>query len=806
MMKQLKIILLAILMVLMVLPGKATNKNKKLDFSIQQVMKEANAGSADAQCFLGYCMIEGINTEVDYKKAAYWLSKAVAQGNKPALYYLTTIRYAIDGMEQEFKNVADCLRKQNNNLSNQNDDVENRHFSLVDDHMGRINYSQLSNDDYSTQELYSQATNDNPTAQYIIAGVLAGLGERQQSLKWLNRAAELGHAEAQYSLAIELSRNGAADYVLDYRIHDATINADVIKWLQAAADQGCLSAIIALANCYASDNEFHDDSKAAKYYIQAANLGDKESQLIAGNYYYLGKGVPLNYTEAMKWYNLASFGCWTAREANSHMGDCFFYGKGVQQNYNKAIKYYDKANDADAYYTLATYYDSNHDQAKALKYYLLTADYLSCLGYDNKACKAALILADRYYNGTYGLNQDYKQAAYYYTLGNYESISKAEMSSAWFKMYYELKYPHDDSEYVTITESSDDEDEFKTDLDKYATNNVVKQARQGNPQAQLKLGKKLMGAVERREGEEDPIPEIQESFYDKKQAAIWLRKAANHGNAEAQYYLGYCLSLMNVGEEDESVQKEILGLYEKAAKAGFVKAQVALAQELEAQEWRQEYSSEIEDEFDGSEEDQDWWVKAAQNGDAHAQMRMGTYEWLSKAAQQGCLDACKQLAECYFEGIGVARNVSKGVEWLTTAANAGSGVAAHELAYRYYKGEGVEQDYKKAVYWYSISANDDPYEGEPCSCGSGTEVFDTDVDQNILGQCYRDGIGVARDYKKAVFWFRLAAERGNTDAQRNLSECYKQGFGVPVSSSQAEWWLELSKRVDRRNEINSLQE
>jgi TPR repeat protein len=45
------------------------------------------------------------------------------------------------------------------------------------------------------------------------------------------------------------------------------------------------------------------------------------------------------------------------------------------------------------------------------------------------------------------------------------------------------------------------------------------------------------------------------------------------------------------------------------------------------------------------------------------------------------------------------------------------------------------------------------------------------------------------DKKKAVEWFRKAAEQGNSDAQLDLSACYFKGEGVHEDSAEAVTWL-----------------
>ena len=43
--------------------------------------------------------------------------------------------------------------------------------------------------------------------------------------------------------------------------------------------------------------------------------------------------------------------------------------------------------------------------------------------------------------------------------------------------------------------------------------------------------------------------------------------------------------------------------------------------------------------------------------------------------------------------------------------------------------------------------------------------------QYNLGYCYASGIGIGRDYQKAVEWYQKAAKQGLAQAQNNLGWC-----------------------------------
>ena len=53
---------------------------------------------------------------------------------------------------------------------------------------------------------------------------------------------------------------------------------------------------------------------------------------------------------------------------------------------------------------------------------------------------------------------------------------------------------------------------------------------------------------------------------------------------------------------------------------------------------------------------------------------------------------------------------------------------------------------------------------------------------------YRNGEGVTRDPKQAVYWFTKAAEQGYANAQYNLGVMYANGEGVTRDHKQAVYW------------------
>ncbi|MGR3218297.1 MAG: tetratricopeptide repeat protein, partial [Candidatus Anammoxibacter sp.] len=83
--------------------------------------------------------------------------------------------------------------------------------------------------------------------------------------------------------------------------------------------------------------------------------------------------------------------------------------------------------------------------------------------------------------------------------------------------------------------------------------------------------------------------------------------------------------------------------------------------------------------------------------------------------------------------------------------------AQYHLAVKYYYGRGVAQDYKKAVYWYRKAAE----QGDAMA-------------QNSLGEMYESGLGVERNYVEAYKWILLAENNGfgiyDTSSYREVLE------------------------------------
>ena len=289
-----------------------------------------------------------------------------------------------------------------------------------------------------------------------------------------------------------------------------------------------------------------------------------------------------------------------------------------------------------------------------------------------------------------------------------------------------------------------------------------KAAEQGDADAQYYLGL----CYYRGEG-------IKQNYED---AVKWYRKAADQGNANAQYRLGYCYEH---GEGVPLDYEEAVKWYRKAAEQGYGDAQYKLG-----------FCYENTLEYDEAVE---WYRKAAEQGNVDSQYSLGycyefgtgvtqnlteSVKWYRKAAEQGLADAQYNLGVCYANGKGVTKNSAEAVRWYCKAAYLRHVDAQYNLGICYFNGEGVTQDYTEAVRWFRKAA----------------EQGDVKAQYN-LGICYFNGEGVTQDYSEAVKWYRKAAEQGDVKAQYNLGLCYYNGNGITQNKSEAvKWYRKAAKQ------------
>lgn len=107
-------------------------------------------------------------------------------------------------------------------------------------------------------------------------------------------------------------------------------------------------------------------------------------------------------------------------------------------------------------------------------------------------------------------------------------------------------------------------------------------------------------------------------------------------------------------------------------------------------------------------------------------------------------------------------------QWMRKAAEEGNVDAQKDLAFLYKTGEGTPTNYDKAIYWYKRAADN----------GNVYAKYE-------IGSIYA---GKLNDYSKGFPWFLQAAKEGDEEAKYALWHCYVYGWGVQQNRSEAEKW------------------
>jgi TPR repeat protein len=163
----------------------------------------------------------------------------------------------------------------------------------------------VSEDTVEGVKWFRKGANQGNVGAQILLGKCydGGIGIEQDHLlatKWYQKAANQGHPMAEYRIGIAYY---AGVYGLPENVEEA------FSWLRKAAEKGLPEAQSTLGKFYALDQDgsgLNDHKEAVKWLTRAALQGDVGAQLKLGYQYLEGKGVPEDYIQAYKWWNLSA--------------------------------------------------------------------------------------------------------------------------------------------------------------------------------------------------------------------------------------------------------------------------------------------------------------------------------------------------------------------------------------------------------------------------------------------------------------------------------------------------------------------
>jgi TPR repeat protein len=419
------------------------------------ILNEEKDNSAYLQYRIGKMHRSGYGVDQSGSAAAEWFQKFADQGNQYAQYSLGSLYYSGKGVDQDYEKAL-SLYKQSASKGNV--------FASYE--LGRMYESGtgVSVDKKVSYEYYRsayegfeslEATTHEDKLSYRLGKMnLDGKGVPKNEIKaaeYFEKAAKLGNANAQYSLAkLWLSKDDYADKVdkaiewleksaeqdnsfAKYTLGTLYLKEDrknvfyVLHYLKESAAQGNQFAQYSLGKLYLEDKDVKKDiGKALEFLLKSADQSNQFAQYTLGKLYLDGKDVPKDINKAINYF-IASAGQGN-QFAQYTLGKLYFDGKDVPKDIDKAITYLKQsANQGNqfAQYALGKLYfygnDVPKDKEKAIYYLNKSAgqgneyakrllDYINSSPKRDAAYVAALLMREL----AYAISRDAKQEDGYY--------------------------------------------------------------------------------------------------------------------------------------------------------------------------------------------------------------------------------------------------------------------------------------------------------------------------------------------------------------------------------------------------------
>lgn len=140
-----------------------------------------------------------------------------------------------------------------------------------------------------------------------------------------------------------------------------------------------------------------------------------------------------------------------------------------------------------------------------------------------------------------------------------------------------------------------------------------------------------------------------------------------------------------------------------------------------------------------------------------------------EAAAQGDADGINMVGMSYFLGQGVEKDRHKAAVHFLKAARMGNAQAQYNLGLLLCgEGEACSQRLEKSVYWFRKAADQ----------GYMPAFWE-------MGNAYREGLGVEKDFTEAAAWFNRGAEAGDSSCMTFLGLMHFRGEGMAEDEQAA---------------------
>ena len=327
-------------------------------------LESAERGSADAQLMVADAYAMALGTEPDASVALLWYQRAAEHGLAAAQFALGRL-YALGSGVAKDPLVARQWYRQAALQGHPG-------AQLALEWMDAVGDGRTSRGGKNRPPARERRTGDARWIKYAAHGRsedcfnLGTMYEQgiaieksvKQARTWYKKAAQTGHADAQFALAQTLEsaeweqaaqwyqmagaqgHAGAQAALAELHLHGLGVARDrvnaLVGYAQAAA-QGLAEAQFALARMLDKDA----GAIAQEAISRAAAGGQAQAQRVMGDRYAHGDGVAQNWFEACCWYDLA------AQQgddlAQCALAACFASGRGVKKDMARAFIWYEKA-------------------------------------------------------------------------------------------------------------------------------------------------------------------------------------------------------------------------------------------------------------------------------------------------------------------------------------------------------------------------------------------------------------------------------------------------------------------------------
>ena len=423
----------------------------------------AQSGDVTAQSLLGWQLLYGRNQPTNHTRGANWLRQAAEKGFAYAQFQFGWIHEEGRGVTKNREIAMDWTIKS-----------ADQGFTPAEVNLG-----------------WMHSFDKVKPGQTVT-------GNYPEAAEWYTKAAQKGHANAQFLLA-EIYHEGKLG-------NDQRTNC--IPWFLKAAKQGHAKAqaIIGSLARYYPNNELLKSDQIIPHLRDAAAKGELSAQLGLARRLRDGDGVAKNPTEALQWMKRAASN--QARntrvsDAQYELASMYETGAGGERNLSEAWRLYLFASGVSphAQYRVGRMYEegtgvpTNHQQAA--EFYWMTATR-GWGPFEGEAAERLL----RLYSAGLGMPGDKTEVE-----KQLKRLGNSSVASVQFQLgeiYYSGKAGQKD--------------------DDAAVEHYTKAATLGSAEAQSRIGQMWATGLQGK-------PDLAE-------AASWYRKAAMQGLAEAQFNLG----------------------------------------------------------------------------------------------------------------------------------------------------------------------------------------------------------------------------------------------------------------------------